>query len=81
MNFCAIKNWKDVVEQFGVQPVDGYLNAKQISKELSKRAQEYTDTHVGYDISLGTKTEAIALFRIVSVVDNNITFEYEGTAS
>lgn len=86
MIFVEIKNWKEVVNQFGLYSIEGYRGAKDISKHLKAAV---TPNNIPPNIAIPYQIEAndkpqidsgIALFNLLTSEGNKHTYEYTGTA-
>lgn len=83
-----IQNWKDLRDQFGLEPVDGLRSAKEISaavraavdKKPKNTPEELKDIeHIS--VSCTTRGEAICLFELVEVRPDKLVYYYTGTAN
>ena len=81
MILVEISNWKDLKEQFGLDDNDlkGCKGAKNIHRDLKLQALNKADDVIACDCTL--EGEAICIFKLESIVDNVITYEYTGTAN
>lgn len=70
MNYPTITNWKDVVDQFGID------KARYLSKKLREHKSEMTLIEYSPET-----TDAVAIFEYKGFIDNCHVFEYTGTAN
>jgi len=78
-----ISNWATLREQFGLtDSIEGVKSARQISKELTKLAQNFdSENEIGLAVECNTKSEAVCLFEFNSEKSGTIIFDYTGTAN
>ena len=83
MKKIEISNWATLREQFGLtDSAEGVKSARQISKELTKLAQNFdSENELGLSVECNTKSEAICLFEFDSEVNGVLIFDYTGTAN
>ena len=75
-----IKNWKEVVDQFGLRESEKLVGAVHISRRLRLDALKNNCPDV-VCVECSKQSEAICIFRIVSKDDTTAIYEYEGTAN
>ena len=77
----TITNWKDLVDQFGLTDTTvGCPSARQLSQELKKLVKTIGPAEY-QTMSCNTKSDAIAIFHLVSRTDTLFGYEYQGTAN
>lgn len=85
--FVEIKNWKEVVGQFGLNETTQGIGAKGISKTLADKSKlHWKNENLFLDninVSYSKTHESIALFVLVESIKekNTVVYEYIGTAN
>ncbi len=83
MKRIEIKNWKEVVDQFGLDDTYmGVKSARQISVQMRKELEGAKELPKVYTTRCNTDSEAIATFSLVSDKPGIVAiYEYTGTAN
>lgn len=80
-----ITNWKDLLDQFGMDAKDGLLSAKQIHRELEKQVRQSDTALDKVFVKCSKKGEAVACFTFArdtdSYVVHRLYYDYNGTAN
>lgn len=81
MAFVQIRNWKDFVDQFGLDDTYmGQKSARQISIQMRKEIEPLKEPPKHYSIRYNTEGEGICLFNLISTKKDWV-YEYTGTAN
>lgn len=84
-----IKNWKDLVSQFGLGESQYLYSAKEISKRLRKQVEKVISESgnndikevSGISVDCSKQSEAVALFTLIRTDGVEFIYEYNGTAN